>query len=406
MPDRPALVPLANSTQRALDELSKFTRTSALTTLSASQLMGERALLSGLTPAHGRSPGGTCRLLRAADHPLAINLPRAEDWELLPAWLELADGPGNWSELARALRHRPAQGLVVRARTLGLAAAVAGRGELPSLLPSFLPGPETPTGFAPRRQRLQRNPRVVDLSSLWAGPLCTHLLQHCGADVIKVESTRRPDGARYGSRDFYDLLNAHKRSVALDLSQPAGQRTLNALLAYADIVVESARPRALSQMGIDVDATLSAAEHLTWIRITGYGCVGPGADWIAFGDDAGVAAGLGDVMRRATGYCQFAGDAIADPITGIRAALTAWKSWLAGGSRLLSFPLAQTAARTLEEEQQLLGTNRLLGAFRDWWRQALSADPWPGVGARGVHERAQALGADTASVLAELGISC
>ena len=69
------------------------------------------------------------------------------------------------------------------------------------------------TGAAP-------HPRVVDLSALWAGPLAASLLQRNGAEVIKVEDTRRPDGARRGDAAFYDLLNAGKRSVALDLSSP------------------------------------------------------------------------------------------------------------------------------------------------------------------------------------------
>ena len=68
---------------------------------------------------------------------------------------------------------------------------------------------------------------MVDLSALWAGPLCGDLLARAGASVVKVESTQRPDGARRGSRAFFDLLNGRKRSVALDLRSREGVRVLH-----------------------------------------------------------------------------------------------------------------------------------------------------------------------------------
>ena len=63
---------------------------------------------------------------------------------------------------------------------------------------------------------------VIDLSALWAGPLCGDLLARSGATVVKVESTQRPDGARRGARAFFDLLNGRKRSVGLDLQSRQG----------------------------------------------------------------------------------------------------------------------------------------------------------------------------------------
>ena len=67
---------------------------------------------------------------------------------------------------------------------------------------------------------------MIDLSALWAGPLCGDLLAGAGATVVKVESTQRPDGARRGAHAFYDLMNGRKRSVALDLHEPQGVRIL------------------------------------------------------------------------------------------------------------------------------------------------------------------------------------
>src|SRR5438445_440620 len=71
-----------------------------------------------------------------------------------------------------------------------------------------------PTGGA--RRRIE-GARVVDLSAMWAGPLCASVLGMAGADVIKVEDPRRPDGARFGPPEFFDLLHAGHRSVVLAL---------------------------------------------------------------------------------------------------------------------------------------------------------------------------------------------
>ena len=91
---------------------------------------------------------------------------------------------------------------------------------------------------------------VVDLSALWAGPLCGDLLAAAGATVVKVESPSRPDGARRGPAAFFDLLNWRKQSVALDLQRAEGPRLLHALVQRADVVIEASRPRALAQLGI------------------------------------------------------------------------------------------------------------------------------------------------------------
>ena len=133
---------------------------------------------------------------------------------------------------------------------------------------------------------LARPAVVVDLSSLWAGPLCTRVLADLGATVIKVESDRRPDGARRGPLAFFERLHRGKRMVSLDL---AGSE-LRELLADADVVIEASRARALRQLGIH-------AEELrpqVWLSITGYGRE---VDRVAFGDDAAAAVIVSDRGR-------------------------------------------------------------------------------------------------------------
>jgi crotonobetainyl-CoA:carnitine CoA-transferase CaiB-like acyl-CoA transferase len=188
---------------------------------------------------------------------------------------------------------------------------------------------------------------VVDLSSLWAGPLCSQLLGAAGARVIKLESRTRPDGARYGPSAFFDLMNADKQSVALDFQNLEDLRALRALIAAADIVVESARPRALRQLGIDALTSIRQSAGQVWLSITGYGRAEPQANWVAFGDDAAVAAGLflrADDEATPPAFCA---DAVADPLAGLHAAIAALTCWRAGGGMLLDVALRDVAAHAM-----------------------------------------------------------
>jgi len=183
---------------------------------------------------------------------------------------------------------------------------------------------------------------VVDLSSLWAGPLCSHLLGLGGARVVKVESTRRPDGGRRDETGFFDLLNHGKASVALDLPSTYGLARLRALLAAGDVVIEGSRPRALRGWGIEPETYLVMDDGpRVWVSITGYGRTGPAADRVGFGDDAAAAGGL--VVRDDDGPC-FLADAVADPLTGIAATRAVGEALAEGGTWLLDAALAGVAA--------------------------------------------------------------
>ena len=92
-------------------------------------------------------------------------------------------------------------------------------------------------------------------------------------------------------------------------------------------------------MGIEAEQLLAAKPGLSWLSITGYGRDEPFCDWVAFGDDAGVGAGLSAQLYRQYGKWLFCGDAIADPLAGLHAALAAWVSWDAGGGQLLDVSL-------------------------------------------------------------------
>jgi crotonobetainyl-CoA:carnitine CoA-transferase CaiB-like acyl-CoA transferase len=142
-------------------------------------------------------------------------------------------------------------------------------------------------------------------------------------------------------------MNAGKECMTLDFATAAGRGELRALLERADIVIEASRPRALRQLGIIAEEITAARPELTWISITGYGRDPERENWIAYGDDAAVAAGLSRMMLDATGEHVFAGDAIADPLTGLHATLAAYAGYFQGGAGLVSVALSDTVSRCL-----------------------------------------------------------
>lgn len=332
-PDGPPLIAPVALTTLADSALSMLSAASPrLGIASGARLLGERARLMNLARGGTVSANGSCRLLRCADGVIALNLPREDDWELICALLsgQLAE---DWAALAEAVLPLPAGPLVERARLLGLACA--------QVRPPHERPPFRVTRFGNSRGG-SAVPLVVDLSSLWAGPLAGSLLAAAGARVVKVQSTHRPDGARDGHAGFYALLNRDKTEQWLDLRSASGQRALQELVSQADIVIEGSRPRALRQMGID--ARDVAAAGATWISITAYGRDDPCGEMIGFGDDAAIAGGVGHRMDAVWGTPMFAGDAIADPLTGILAALLGWTAWRSGQGSLIDVALADVVA--------------------------------------------------------------
>jgi len=287
----------------------------------------------------GRSScGGGSRLVVAADGWIAVTLARPTDRAVLPAWLGIdPDAPcvvsnaDPWAEVARRVIERETVELVEAAGALGL--ACAGVGEL-SPRPAVL---RRPLGAAPARG--VRGLRVVNLGSLWAGPLAAHVLTRMGADVVCVESTGRPDGAR-ATRHWFDAMHIGQRSVALDFRSDEGIAALAALLAAADVVIEGSRPRALEQLGVSAREVLSRGPRV-WLSITGYGRDPATAMRVALGDDAAAAGGL---VGWADNGPVFVADAVADPLTGLVAAGAIVDTVATGGRWLIDVALARVAS--------------------------------------------------------------
>lgn len=294
-------------------------------------ILVERAALAGHTRHGDLSCGGSTRLLRSRDDWMAVTLARPRDISSIPAWLDLDEaGEPPWQLVRRQVRGRIARDLLERAALLGIPVARFGEARTGGVASRSWAGP------APL-QSLE-GITVIDLSVLWAGPLCSQILQLAGARVIKVESVSRPDGTRRGDASFFDLLHAGKESVAVDFADPAQVEALGRLLMRADVVIEGSRPRALHQLGIFPERIIDSGGPRVWTSITGYG---RSSDRVAFGDDAAVAGGLVVWDERGPVFCA---DAIADPATGLRAAVLTMRALADGGRHLLDVALAEVAA--------------------------------------------------------------
>jgi hypothetical protein len=298
------------------------------------EVLDARAAWMMLSPPGERSPNGSCRMARAADGWIAVNLPRADDLASVPAWIGggLDDEP--WAAIAQAARSQPAARLVEDAQRLGLPVAGVGAVRASHPDPRLL---RIGAGRGEARTRL----RVIDLSSLWAGPLCGALLARAGCEVLKVESVGRPDVARLSTPGFFAELNDGKAQIALDFADPDDLGRLRREIAQADVLITSARPRAFAQLGLSPDAVFTAKPGLVWTAITGYGWDGPLSHQVAFGDDAAAAGGL---VRWRGGRPEFMGDALADPLTGLAAAAGTLEALSEGGGLLVDVAMARTAA--------------------------------------------------------------
>jgi len=171
-----------------------------------------------------------------------------------------------------------------------------------------------------------RGVTVVDLTSMWAGPLCTELLARAGAAVLKIEPASRPDGLRFGDGDdgggrapMFIELNRSKDVLDLDLRHCSHGGELGRILRSADLVVTSLSNRALTNLGVDAATLSEGYPDLRTLAITAFDIGSPEADWVAYGTGVHAASGLGW-----TAECPVApAFSYPDPIAGLLACRTA-----------------------------------------------------------------------------------
>ncbi|PTQ13555.1 CoA transferase [Sphingomonas oleivorans] len=162
--------------------------------------------------------------------------------------------------------------------------------------------------------------RVLDVTQVMAGPFCTMLLGDLGADVIKVEppetgdQTRGAMGFKLKGNDSMGFLNLNrnKRSITLNLKNPAGRTAFLKLVERADIVVENYRPGVVKKLGIDYDTLSAINPRLVYASISGFGQTGPWADRPGFDLMAQAMSGVMSVTGHPGGPPVKAGVPVAD----------------------------------------------------------------------------------------------
>ena len=172
--------------------------------------------------------------------------------------------------------------------------------------------------------------RVLDMTTFWAGPSCTHMLAMLGAEVIHVESTRRPDGTRliagipitedqwWEKSPIFSGLNTNKKGLTLDLQSDAGRELLMRLIATCDVIVENFTPRVVDQIGLDFAAVQAVRPDAIMLRMPGFGLDGPWRDNPAFAYVIEAASGISWL----TGYPDrnpYEPYSVGDPNAGVHA---------------------------------------------------------------------------------------
>ena len=195
--------------------------------------------------------------------------------------------------------------------------------------------------------------RVVDLSRVLAGPLCTMILADLGADVIKVERPGTGDDTRgwgppfddRGESAYFLSANRNKLSLAADLSDPGDLGVVRSLIGTAHVVVDNFPARVLPRFGLDPDAMVAERADLVWCTISGFGPESerPGYDFVIQAE-----SGWMSVTGEPDGAPMRAGVAIADVLAGKDAAIAILAARAGGASnRRIHISLAASAGAGL-----------------------------------------------------------
>jgi crotonobetainyl-CoA:carnitine CoA-transferase CaiB-like acyl-CoA transferase len=205
--------------------------------------------------------------------------------------------------------------------------------------------------------------RVLDLTTVQMGPWCTRIVADFGADVIKVEAPEG-DSSRYtgvprhrGMSGSFQHNARGKRSIAIDLKQPAAQQAVLRLVATVDAFASNIRPAALARLGLDYESVKKGNPSIVYLSMVGYGSAGRYAGRPAYDDLIQAAAGIPMLLQRSTGQPRFIPMAAIDRIVGSAAANALLAGLLArartGVGQMIEVPMFETIAQfVLSEHMQ------------------------------------------------------
>jgi crotonobetainyl-CoA:carnitine CoA-transferase CaiB-like acyl-CoA transferase len=218
--------------------------------------------------------------------------------------------------------------------------------------------------------------RVIDLSTVLAGPNCARYLADFGADVIKVE---RPDGGdslrgmawrdpRDGEGLWWKYVNRNKRTIALDLKDEGDRAIFLSLLDGANVLVENFRPGTLERLGLGPDVLLGRNAQLVVVRVSGFGQTGPYAQRPGFASIAESMSGLAAVTGEPDGPPMLPPIALTDEVTGLAGAFAALVALRSGVGQVVDVNLLQTVLQILGPTPSLY---RLTGGLQPRMGSAL-----------------------------------
>ena len=207
------------------------------------------------------------------------------------------------------------------------------RPRAPAASPAPAAPPAAPAPPAPAPAGLPlAGVRICDFTWIWAGPTCTQILGHLGADVVKLESPEHlcmfrrlpfnpPDLALDpDTAGAFQLYNTDKRSLGLDLTHPDAAPIVRRLVETSDVVIDNFGVGTMARLGFGADQLRAINPDVIVVSLSGYGQTGPTADYMAYGPAGGALAGLYAANGYEDGSAAETGIAIGDPATGITAA--------------------------------------------------------------------------------------
>lgn len=158
-----------------------------------------------------------------------------------------------------------------------------------------------------------RGVRVLDFTQVWAGPYCSMLLAFNGAEVIKVESEKRPDRTRFFSvtlattykgkeeSQLFNNLNLNKLDITLNLSHPQGVELAKDIAKLCDVVVENFRPGVMARLGLDYEALRQVKPDIVYLSSSARGSTGPEWDYAGYAPTFAALSGLSHLTGHRNG---------------------------------------------------------------------------------------------------------
>ncbi|HCJ85442.1 MAG TPA: CoA transferase [Acidimicrobiaceae bacterium] len=190
--------------------------------------------------------------------------------------------------------------------------------------------------------------KVLDISTIFAGPHCARYLADFGADVVKVEQPSGDSSRNIGWRAadgetlWWKLANRGKRAITLDLKNHEDLATLKRMLSVADVLVENLRPGKLEALGLIPDELIETNPKLTITRVTGFGQSGPYRNRPGFATLAEAMSGFSAMSGEAGGAPLLPPIALTDEVTGLAAAFATMVAVHSGGGQTVDVNLLET----------------------------------------------------------------